>query len=355
METSDLNNDVETVVDCPVLTKSDRATQQMLEYWVEGVLLLCFAVFGIIGNLFSTLILGRKSMRNSFNILLIALALVDFTYLVCSILKSLRLRFEITSDLHVLLVPYFLHPIQNIAITASIFLTVAIALERFVAVHHPIHYRQASNNSTLLRRRVASYLIPVFFISVLFNITKFFEVYAVFPEDEMRKYLDTLTDQFSNNSLVYETNFTTMFSALPKLPPARVDITDFRKHPMYSIYFNWFRFITNGIIPLILLIYFNAKIYMKIRQRSVNKDKTQRAQQAVPKQLEYGRDPVTRSRRRKVAILSRGVQLEETQQIEEEMELQPVKDNRLEEVHSNGGADGQTSIQANGKTFIPCA
>jgi hypothetical protein len=43
------------------------------------------------------------------------------------------------------------------------------------------------------------------------------------------------------------------------------DITEFRMSPAYSIAFNWFRFISIGVIPFVLLVFFNLQIYMDIR------------------------------------------------------------------------------------------
>ena len=44
-----------------------------------------------------------------------------------------------------------------------------------MAVHNPIDYKQATNDASAIRRRLAKYLLPVIFSSVLFNIPKFFE------------------------------------------------------------------------------------------------------------------------------------------------------------------------------------
>jgi hypothetical protein len=43
-----------------------------------------------------------------------------------------------------LLFPYFLYPGQTIMMTASIFMTVGIAMERYVAVHYPLDYNQVT-------------------------------------------------------------------------------------------------------------------------------------------------------------------------------------------------------------------
>ena len=66
---------------------------------------------------------------------------VFFFQLFGSILESFRKQFALGSDVHIILFPHLLYPFTQIAITASIFMTVAIALERFIAVHYPINYR----------------------------------------------------------------------------------------------------------------------------------------------------------------------------------------------------------------------
>ena len=43
-----------------------------------------------------------------------------------------------------LLFPHLLYPGQMIVMTASVFMTVAIAMERYVAVHYPLDYNFVS-------------------------------------------------------------------------------------------------------------------------------------------------------------------------------------------------------------------
>jgi hypothetical protein len=50
-----------------------------------------------------------------------------------------------------------------------------------------------------------------------------------------------------------------------------LNITEFRMDPNYSIYFNWTRFVILGVVPFILLIFFNAQIYWDIRKRRKRK------------------------------------------------------------------------------------
>ena len=44
-------------------------------------------------------------------------------------------------------------------------------------------------------------------------------------------------------------------------------VSEFRKDPVYSMYTNWSRLIVLGIIPFLLLLFFNSKIYTDINER----------------------------------------------------------------------------------------
>ena len=63
-------------------------------------------------------------------------------------------------------------------LTASIFLVVAIAYERYIAVCNPYDYRAIVNTQST-RRRVTKLLTPVVIATILINIPKYFETYTV--------------------------------------------------------------------------------------------------------------------------------------------------------------------------------
>ena len=179
---------------------------------------------------------------------------------------------------HLILFPYFLYPLLMMAMTGSILMTVAIGLERYVAVHHPINYSRATNDANALKWRIMKYLVPVTVISVLFNVTKFFEITYVYVPIRKDNYsIDPTMAAFYNDSgnLTYplydESNSTEASDQFlyPEVTEYQVilNITEFRMDPNYSIYFNWTRFVILGVIPFILLIFFNAQIYSDIRKR----------------------------------------------------------------------------------------
>ena len=74
--------------------------------------------------------------------------------------------------------PHLIYPTTNMALTASIFLVVVIAYERYVAVCNPYDYR-ATVNTQSTRSRVSKLLAPVFIMTVAINVPKYFETYTV--------------------------------------------------------------------------------------------------------------------------------------------------------------------------------
>ncbi len=69
-----------------------------------------------------------------------------------------------STHLQILLFPYVQYPLQAIALTGSIFMTVSISFERYVAVHNPINYNRAMNDAKATRRRVLRYAKAVFLL-----------------------------------------------------------------------------------------------------------------------------------------------------------------------------------------------
>ena len=113
------------------------------------------------------------------------------------------------------------------------------------------HLFQTMNDPSALKIRVLKYVIPVVVISILFNVTKFFEIYLVWFEEE-KTVNSTVDGVLFINQTVKEWK-------------VALNVTEFRTNPIYSINFNWFRFIAIGVIPFLLLVYFNTQIYINIR------------------------------------------------------------------------------------------
>ena len=135
----------------PRPTKEDYEFLECMSLVIKGYGNIVLAVFGIIANILAICIFSKKSFKSNFNNLLIALAVCDLLFLVLSIAESTTAFQEHISDsssvagqvtfIHHLLFPYFLYPLHNILLSASIFMTVSISIERYLAIFHPLVYR----------------------------------------------------------------------------------------------------------------------------------------------------------------------------------------------------------------------
>ena len=134
---------------CTYLVKQKQSGQEFLQTY-QFTLVNTFRVFKM-QNFFQFclkihrldlitffLLFFRDEMRNTFNLLLISMIAFDSWYLLGSILENFRRNFGLGSQLHTILFPKFLYPAMSVAMSGSIFMTVAISLERYFAVHHPI-------------------------------------------------------------------------------------------------------------------------------------------------------------------------------------------------------------------------
>ena len=120
-------------------------------------------------------ILSSKEMSSIFNRLLVLLAIYDNFYILCSVLEAKR-KSSPHSEIHEHAFAYGLYQLHNFVLCGSIFLTVALALERYRAVWRPVEYHNQCVGVNPWKRVLISYLLPVVVFSTLFNIPKFLEV-----------------------------------------------------------------------------------------------------------------------------------------------------------------------------------
>ena len=186
-----------------------------------------FATLGILGNILVLRVLLQRHMRITFNKLRCALAVFDtlncMAWLLESILENSVIGYEISA--------YMVWPMTNFAYTASIFMTMAIAVERFLAINHLHKYRKNQ------RYRTTKYVCFVTITAILLNITKFFE----FKEADSKK---------------------------PKGTPWQR--TDMYEHEVYRIYnVLILNLVIKGLIPITVLICTYAKIYSKVKENQI--------------------------------------------------------------------------------------
>ena len=114
-------------------------------------------------------------MRNSFNALITVLTVMDSILMIFLMADFTFARaFQMHSVVYTLLYPWFIYPLTNTLLSATILMTVVLALERYIAVCHPLFHRDLVHTHSIAKR-VVIYTIPVIIFALLINVPKFFE------------------------------------------------------------------------------------------------------------------------------------------------------------------------------------
>ena len=124
------------------------------------------------------------------------------------------------------------------------------------------------NDVNAIRKRLLKYVGPCFVLALIFNIPKFFEAKVVYRTEEL---YNTTTKAYYQDQepspqqpLLSDSRTEDM---MPMEYEVELQVAALRTHPIYSAYNNWSRLIILGIIPFLLLVFFNTRIYEDIRER----------------------------------------------------------------------------------------
>ena len=201
-------------------------------FWAEGVASTVVAIFGLMGNLISIWVLSDDELRSSaFNRLLLALAIIDCMFILPGTIIYTAKAFSWQADWYNRSFPVFLYPFTEIALCSSIYMTVAIAVERYIGLCRPFQRLSGSCSAKI-------YITPVVLVAIALNIPKFFESETTYRTNK------------ENNTTV-----------------TSIGVTSLRTHPDYiTYYWMWTRLFITCVIPFILLALLNSKIYLAIRK-----------------------------------------------------------------------------------------
>ena len=175
---SQIVNDTQfEILNCPNFTTQEIDTINQAKYWVGGVSVCAVSFFGIVLNMTAVcVLLSSLSNRNNFNHFIAMLFFIDSVYLILSMLTTLQIRLGLTHQTLILMFPKFTYPVWSISLTLSIFLTVGIAHERYIAIKYPIIHRQRMRSAKYRRITMMKYMVCVFLCAIIFNVPKFFEI-----------------------------------------------------------------------------------------------------------------------------------------------------------------------------------
>ena len=233
--------------------KSSEEIYMVFSYWTENVIQTIIGVVGIASNSIAIPVLCSRKMSSIFNRLLMFLAIFDNFFIICQLLEARRkitnmgiLYEDVFSQTHEYAFAYFLYQFHSFVLVCSMYITVALALERYQAACKPVEYYNKTKGVNPMTRVFLYYVLPVIVFSSLMNIPKWFEI-------EMRVYSQPI---YRNESVKRFINLTF------------AEPTDLRINQIYV--FLWANIVTltvQGIIPLLSLSVLNYRIYLVMRRR----------------------------------------------------------------------------------------
>uniref|UniRef100_T1J193 G-protein coupled receptors family 1 profile domain-containing protein n=1 Tax=Strigamia maritima TaxID=126957 RepID=T1J193_STRMM len=224
----------EVYEDIPHDTQSHDSLFQLI---TNGILLTFVATLGILGNVISIIVLAQPQMRSSINCCFIALATFDTSVLIAAILMC-GLRAIPAKDFeiyHLVIFPTLMpwvYPFGLIAQTGSVWITVTVTAERYIAVCHPL---KAKSVCTYGRARV--YIILITILSIIYNLPRFWEVQKIY-----------ITHHVTNETVI---------AAIP---------TDLRRNPYFvRIYLTWLYLVVMYVVPFLCLSLLNVFIWCQVQ------------------------------------------------------------------------------------------
>ncbi|KAL4705383.1 hypothetical protein ACJJTC_000155 [Scirpophaga incertulas] len=226
--------------------ESDKAYR----FVVNAVLLNGIGAAGLLGNALSVLVLSRPQMRSSVNCLLVGLAACDTVLILTSVLLfGLTAVYPYTGRLryyyyHVCphLTPYA-YPVANAAQTMSVYLTLIVTVERWVAVCHPFRAKALCTSS-----RARLYVFGAAAFAAIYNFPKFFEAETYESTDAGE----------------------TVYCVRPNAA--------FRTEAYVAVYIHWMYLIVMYIVPFTALAVLNACIVRQVRRAQAERARLSRVQ-----------------------------------------------------------------------------
>lgn len=228
-------------VESPDMESEDNKELYLKLRYATGVILYpIFCVFGLAGNILSLVVLSHPKMRNSTHIYLQALALSDSVKLLSDLL------YFVTSVLYEVHPPAgdksyaYLYPrahyLFHMSVLTTAWLTVSVAVERYIMVCHATKAKQLCN---VFRARVVC--VSVFVASMLVCVPLA---------------LRYKTIHVCRNG----TNGTNMSVGLD------VGVTDLWKKETFVLVYKWFQNVLQSIIPLLTLCVLTFHIIRALRR-----------------------------------------------------------------------------------------
>jgi hypothetical protein len=245
--------------------------EKMTTFLFQVVFLTIIGVFGCVGNASMVIRFARIKKQLTFHRLMMMLSVCDTFLIVLSFLVfSLPALNEYYQDSILGHIAPIVFPSAKTALTASIYSTLAIAVERYLIICHPFY---AINH----RLSATRYILFIIIFSIIYNLPRFFSLTTLTcPHKTLEPQLpgyNISKESISNTTHIIQT----ALSCTPGLTEVRP--TPLRlNYYYYSVYLFWmdlcvmelFPIIVLSVLNMLVLKSFRTKLKKKLRSNSIS-------------------------------------------------------------------------------------
>ena len=158
------------------IDESQKETIRNVSFWLQGVFKFIIGIIGVISNLAAIPTLCHQSMKSIFNRLLISLLVLHTIYLLAVIFTQMMWPDweNHPKDWFIVLFIFVLNPLQPLMLCSTTLITILLARQRYLAIRHPIEYR----NSTIAVNPCTYAMKSLLFVLIasgLFALPMYFE------------------------------------------------------------------------------------------------------------------------------------------------------------------------------------
>ena len=264
------------------LCKKQQDEISQTDFILQVVLILVIGFFGVCGNIGAIHRFSRLKRATKFHHLMMLISMYDL--LCISMIVSIFSIPHISDAYKASAFYNYFAPIAlsltQVALTGSIYTTLAITIERYLIVCHPFYVVSQDWTSKM-------YILPIAIFSILYNIPKFLELYAL--PCYLTEINETTTISDNNNTQelnkIKLSNFSSSCFEEEKFDASREGHNELSRYfilptnlrldaKYYSFYGIWMNLIFMGTLPVITLIILNILILKNLIANLKAKEET---------------------------------------------------------------------------------
>ena len=222
-------------------------------------------------NIFGLCVFRRIKNQHSFHKLIICLTIVDTCVLLLSIVDGVYRGLVVRSEFLTQIYPYFVHPCFYMCVCCSIYITICISHERYSALKDPVRYSNISMQQTK-KWKFLKYFLATLIFSIIYNIIRFSDFQTVCLDDDsdyqfIKKYnitiLDSDTVLRSTPGACNDPREDTKMTILDR----NILFNNETSNGIFRTVIATTDCLVLGLVPFVLLIFFNASIYGFVRKQ----------------------------------------------------------------------------------------